>query len=56
MAYQSQACRDRTEIIDWIEGQPSVPDRKEVRKAFPNTPQKLIRAALASVQARRENE
>ena len=54
MGYQSQAVRDRTEIEMWIMEQPTIPDRKTVRRAFPSMSMKLIRAALAATKAKQE--
>ena len=56
MSYQSPVCRDRSEIIAWIESQKTFPSRKLVRKVFPEMPQKLIRAALESVKAKNAQE
>ncbi len=51
MAYCSQAVRDRGRVLDWILSQPEPPNRKTVRKAFPDVPVKIIRAALQAAKA-----
>jgi len=40
----------KNEIVAWLRTQETVPSRKDVAKIFPNTPSKIIRAALASHQ------
>ena len=40
----------KNEIVAWLRTQDTVPSRKDVAKIFPNTPSKIIRAALASHQ------
>jgi len=43
----------KSQVEDWVESQPEVPDRREVQKLFPGAPVRLIRAAI---QSRKDRE
>ena len=38
----------KNEVREWVLAQPTCPSRKEVKKVFPEVPQKYIRSAIQS--------
>jgi len=43
----------KSQVEEWVESQPEVPDRREAQKLFPGAPVRLIRAAI---QSRKDRE
>ena len=43
-----EVSRQKEQIRDWIRSQPEIPNRKALRKQFPDVPVKLLRSVLQS--------